>query len=150
MASRVKQNRVVIELACENLERAGFTEVKSSKDQGTYPDTYILARRNGTDYFVGVTGRKERRKDGDHNPEYNLIVPPSRLDEVRRTARQLKRVPAFVALPLRPQEGTYLAYFGKLERIGDRGSVPMLPRDRRNYELLTPIPVPDPRVADLA
>jgi hypothetical protein len=55
MASRIKRNRLVIQLACECLENKGFRIIERYQDQGTYPRTYTIAERDGSVYLIATT-----------------------------------------------------------------------------------------------
>lgn len=103
------------------------------------------------DYLIGVVGRKEISASGGYNPSYNLVDTASQMAEACNIANRLHRTPAFVTIALRPQEGLYSAYFGLLEAIDYKNSVPMHPDNpdgRKAYELLMP-PCNDARVAAL-
>jgi hypothetical protein len=148
--SNVAQNRLVIVLARESLQRGGFTNVACNKDQGTFPHTYATARdaATGKEYLIGITGREERSADGGENKSFNLV----RIDDDKRQARELAKSMdkelAFVAVALRKSDNSYAAYFRELEPIGFPRSIPMLQSNRSAYRPLTPY-APDMRIKDL-
>ena len=84
MASRIKQNRLVIQLARECLENKGFRIIERYQDRGTYSRTYTIAERDGSVYLIATTGREEIRADGKLNPEYNLVQKSNDQEQARR------------------------------------------------------------------
>lgn len=136
LMSKIQQNRLGIQLALECLRNNRFTNISPSKLQGTYPSAHITAERDGVKFHIGVTSREEIGADGDYNPCYNLVTNAADLDEARRQAQAIGAVAAFVTLALRRSKGSFLAYFGTLQRIDYARCVPMLPQDRRAFELL--------------
>ena len=134
--SKIQQNRLGIELALECLRDRRFMNVSANRSQGTYPNAYITAERDGVKFFIGVTSREEIGADGAYNHCYNLVKTAADLHQARRQARMLTAIPAFVALALRRTKGSFAAYFGPLERIDCARCIPMLPQDRYAYELL--------------
>jgi hypothetical protein len=148
MASPAKQNRVAIELAVECLRRSSFAHVHANRSQGTFPHAHITATRGGESFFIGVRSRKEIGADGDYNRSYNIVETAEDMREGRAIATKRNEVPAFVTIALRPEEGTYSAFFGRLQSVSFKRSIPMLLGDRRTYEELCPFTY-DPRVAEL-
>ena len=102
MASRIKRNRLVIQLARECLENKGFRIIERYQDQGTYPRTYTIAERDGSVYLIATTGREEIRADGKLNPEYNLVQNSNDQEQARRLEnnKHPDKIPAFVAVAL--------------------------------------------------
>jgi hypothetical protein len=119
MASRIKQNRLVIQLARECLENKGFRIIERYQDQGTYPRMYTIAERDGSVYLIATTGREEIRADGKLNPEYNLVQNSNDQEQARRLEnnKHPDKIPAFVAVALRCNEGQYSAYFDRLKTV---------------------------------
>ena len=74
MPNRIKQNRLVIEIACECLENDGFANVNQNKKQGTFPDVHVTAERDGIAYLIGITGREEIGVNGEPNPSFNMAI----------------------------------------------------------------------------
>jgi hypothetical protein len=148
--SNVTQNRIVIELARESLQRGGFTNVACNKDQGTFPHTYATARdaATGIEYLIGITGRTENRADGEENESFNLVRTDDDQRQARELAKSIDKKLAFVAVALRQSDNSYAAYFGELEPIGFPRSIPMLQSDRSAYRLLAPY-TSDMRIKDL-
>ncbi len=150
MKSNTAQNRLIIKLARECLDKNGFTNPHPNKQQGTFPDVFITTRdsRTATEYLVGITGRVETKADGTLNPSFNLV----RTDDDRRKAtglaQTMNRTLAFVAIALRQSDASYTAYFGDLNAIGFPRDIPMLPRDRTGYRQLVGY-TKDPRVKAL-
>jgi hypothetical protein len=149
MPNTIKQNRLVIELACECLRNNGFTNVNRNKDQGTFPNVYATATDSGIQYLVGITGREETSADAGLNPAFNIVRTATDRRRARVLARNMGTVLAFVAVALRREDSSYSAHFGELERIGFPRSIPMLPRDRVDYRPLA-IHTHDTRVGDLS
>ena len=102
MASRIKQNRLVIQLARECLENKGFRIIERYQDRGTYSRTYTIAERDGSVYLIATTGREEIRADGKLNPEYNLVQNSNDQEQARRLEnnKHPDKIPAFVAVAL--------------------------------------------------
>jgi hypothetical protein len=136
MSSRIEQNRLVIEIACECLKQNGFMHVNRNRDQGTFPDVYVTADRNGILYLIGITGREETGADGEPNPSFNLVRTEGDRRKAKTLAQNTSRVLAFVAVALRREDGKYSTYFEELDRIGFPRSIPMLPQERSNYQSL--------------
>ena len=152
LKSNIRQNRLVIKLACEclNSSGSGFANVNRNNDQGTFPHTYATARdtQTGIEYLIGITGRGERKADGDWDPEFNLVRTEENRREARALAARMKKKLAFVAIALRKADGAYAAYFGELDTIGFPRAIPMLPFDRTRYRQLSGYPQ-DVRVKEL-
>lgn len=144
-----EQNRLVIELACECLRKKQFTNVRLNRNQGTFPDVYITADRNGSQYLIGITGREEIGADGKPNCSFNLVRTDGDRKKARELAGRMKRKLAFVAVALQKTTGSYSAYFDELEPIGFPRGIRMLPEDRSDYELLSPF-TDDARVKALS
>jgi hypothetical protein len=140
MKSNVAQNRLIIELARECLDKNGFTNPAPNKRQGTFPYVYVTTRDpgNGVEYLVGITGRVETRADGTWNPSFNLVRTDDDRSKARDLANYMNRTLAFVAIALRETDASYAAYFGKLDAIGFPRDIPMLPPDRSSYRQLAP------------
>jgi hypothetical protein len=149
VASNAQQNRVAIELAVQCLMRNGFLSVQANRRQGTFPHANITADRGGEKFLVGITSRREIGADGNYNPSYNIVKDAEDMEEARKIAGRRGEVAAFVAIALRPEEGKYSAYFGRLQALQFRRDIPMLFSDRRRYEELVRDEY-DERVASLA
>lgn len=68
----------------------------------------------------------------------------------RYSAEAYGAIPAWVTVAMRPEQGTYSAYFGLASVIRHRRSVPMQLADRIAYRELAPIGTKDIRItADL-
>jgi hypothetical protein len=144
------------QLAEEGLVRSGFVRVENlNREQANYRWADLMAVRDGKRYFIGVKARNEDKAEGGPNPSYNIVLISKAKDaelkkrgmtrqeitalllkEVRVLAKSRRAIPAWVTVAVRPLEGTYAAYFGLLDQIGSRRSVPMLPKDRASYEAL--------------
>ena len=152
MTNKIRQNRLVIKLACESLNSSGsgFASVSRNKDQGTFPDVYATAldTSSGVEYLVGITGRVETKADGDWDPLFNLVRSEDDRRKARALAERMNKTLAFVAIALRKADGAYAAYFGELDAIEFPRAIPMLPDDRKKYRQLTPY-TQDARVMQL-
>lgn len=138
MKSNVAQNRLVIKLARECLDKNGFTNPHPNRLQGTFPDVYVTTRdpSNGVEYLVGITGRVETKADGTLNPSFNIVRTDDDRRKARELAKRMNRTLAFVAIALRETDASYAAYFGELDAIGFPRDIPMLPPDRSSYRQL--------------
>ena len=143
-------------LAAEALAANGFTGVVNlNETRRNHPFADLLASQGGTRYLIGVKTRNERRDIGLLNESYNCILVADaankRLKAQGRTveeitdlafsnvadiARIYDSVPAWIAVPVRPLEGTYSVYFGLLSDLGARRSIPMTPAARARYRCL--------------
>lgn len=104
MASRIKQNRLVIQLARECLENKGFKIIERYQDRGTYSRTYTIAERDGSVYLIATTGREEIRADGKLNPEYNLVQNSNDQEQARRLENNKHPDKACFNFPLNTRE----------------------------------------------
>jgi hypothetical protein len=143
-------------LAAEALVAHDFQDVENLNDRHhNQPFADLLARKDGRTYFIGVKTRNEDRDVGGINESYNCVLVPDAinrrlkergmtkdeitalaLDQVRALAKQFSAIPAWIAIPMRPMEGKYSAYFGLMENLGNRRSIPMTHAARRTYECL--------------
>lgn len=143
-------------LAAECLEASGFTGIKNLNDlTRNFPFADIIAERGGNRYLIGVKARNEFRDNGRLNPCYNaVLINKAKNDQLKREgksegditallwaevgqlANRWEAIPAWVTVALRPEIGTYSAYFGLVSMLGIRRSIPMKPADRRQYECL--------------
>ena len=143
------------QLAEERLADAGFTEIKNLNEGRNFPFADIIAKRNNVSYLIGVKTRNEYQADGKINPTYNAIlirkdknrelktlgrteqeITHLLWEEVGRLAGAFKAVPAWVAVAVRAERNSYSAYFGLVELIKARRSIPMKLHERVKYELL--------------
>jgi hypothetical protein len=157
------------QLAEERLVDAGFKDVRNLNRGMNFPYADILARKVSQLFLIGVKSRNEYQAGGAINPSYNAILIRNdkkqmleRLgkteaeitailwDGVDQIAARWKAVPAWVTVAMRPERGTYSAYYGLVSAICNRRSIPMTLAGRSGYTLLAPIGTKDPRVtADL-
>ena len=142
MTSSSAKNQIVIELAseCLRLSRSGFANVTINQKQGTFPDVYGSASdlNNNIHYLIGITGRSERKVNGDWDDRFNLVRNDRDHERAKELVSKLKKEPAFVAIAFREADYSYTAYFGELNLIGFPRAIPMLPNDRSNYRQLIP------------
>jgi len=145
------------ELAACALSENGFHSISNLNREYrmNFPFADILAERRGVRYFVSVKARNEERDSGGLNEAYNLVcvadavnrrlksmdksvddITRMALDRIFALSREFGATPAFVAIPVRPLQGTYCAYFGLLEHLGVRRSIPMKEEQRNKYECL--------------
>ena len=148
MTNNAEQNRLAIQLAEESLRRSGFENISSNDQQGTYPHTRITAKRRGKSYFIGVTSRQEIGADAEYNRSFNIVTTAADMKIALSMAKVRKEIPAFVTIALNRQEGSFAAFFGTLASVDNKRSIPMLPRDRIQYEELVP-KQSDPRIVSL-
>ncbi|WP_156394352.1 hypothetical protein [Mesorhizobium sp. Root172] len=152
-------------LAEERLRAAGFEGVRNLNLGINFPYADIMAIRSGQGFLIGVKSRNEFQTNGRINPCYNAVLiadaPRRELErrgkaeaditallwsEVDELARQADAVPAWVAIAMRPMEGTYSAYFGLASAVRHRRSIPMKLRDRTGYVELAPAGTKDERI----
>ena len=156
-------------LAEECLSAAGFTAIKNLNAGANFPYADIIATEGGQSYLIGVKARNEFRDVGSLNPTYNAIkINDAKNRELKRLgmseaeitalmwaavdklAAPYGAIPAWIAIAMRPEQGTYSAYFGSAAMIRHRRSIPMLPADRIKYREFAPLGTRDVRItADL-
>jgi hypothetical protein len=132
-------------LAAEALKRNGFSGVRNLNDQlHNHPFADLFAERDGLRYFIGVKTRNEEREVGGLNGSYNCVLVPDHVNrrlkeegattdditrlalaQVESLAARFQAIPAWIAVPVRPLEGTYASYFGLLSHLGNKRSIPM-------------------------
>ena len=164
-----KLGRLGERLAEERLIAAGFTSVQNLNRGINFPYADVLASKNGQRYLIGVKSRNEFQDNGKLNPCYNAVLirndKKKVLEGLGKTEAQITAIlwegideiaahlagnTAWIAIALRPEQGTYSAYFGLVSDIRHRRSIPMKPADRDAYVELAPIGTKDARVtADL-
>jgi hypothetical protein len=124
--------------AIDLLKRAGFSAVTElNADFSNHPFGDICAERNGARYLIGVKTRNKYQASGLINPTYNVR---KRGVDVGAIAEQRKAIPAWIAIPVIPEEQTFSAYFGTILQIneaGERFSIPMGPEQTARYERLS-------------
>lgn len=149
-------------LAMELLERAGFRDIRDLNERRNFPFGDILAARD-RNYLISVKTRCELRDCGRLNESYNLIKISDRANRrlqsegksmqqiteimwqaVDRLADACRAVPAFVTVSVRPENGTFSAYFG--EPLRHIRSIPMTVRSRATYQELAPVGTRDFRI----
>jgi hypothetical protein len=164
-----KLGRLGEQLAEERLTAAGFTNVQNLNRGVNFPYADILASKSGQLFLIGVKSRNEFQDNGKLNPCYNAVLirndKKKLLEGLGKTEAQITSIlwegvdkiaarwratPAWIAVAMRPEQGTYSAYFGLVSTIRHRRSIPMKPADRVAYVELAPIGSKDARVtADL-
>lgn len=146
--------RVGEEIAAECLLRNRFTDVVDLNSiNRNYPFADIMAVKDGIRFFIGVKTRNEMQQGGTAlNASYNLVLANNArnrilkeqgyaveqitgmlLDEVRTLAQKVEAVPAWITVPVDVMTSTYSAYFGLLEDLGHKRSVPMTMAVRKRY-----------------
>jgi hypothetical protein len=164
-----KLGRLGEQLAEERLRAAGFTDVENLNRGVNFPYADILAIQAGKVFLIGVKSRNEFQADGKINPGYNAVLirndRKKQLEGLGKTEAEITEIlwngvdqiaarwratPAWVTVAMRPEQGTYSAYFGLVSAIRHRRSIPMKPADRTAYVELAAIGTKDLRVtADL-
>ncbi|PBB81225.1 hypothetical protein CK218_12720 [Mesorhizobium sp. WSM3879] len=141
-------------LAAECLARAGFSEVVNLNCvRRHYPFADLIGVRNNVRFLIGVKTRNEMRRGRlKMNEAYNLVLvsnPKNQalklqgrtveeitrmaLEEVHQLARAERAKPAWITVPINATTATFSAYFGLLDDLGCRRSVPMTYEARRRY-----------------
>ncbi|MEY9768581.1 Holliday junction resolvase-like predicted endonuclease [Sinorhizobium fredii] len=164
-----KLGRLGETLAEECLKAAGYKEVRNLNLGTNFPFADLIAELSGKRYLISVKSRNEFRADGNLNECYNAVklneaekralqVQGKSQDEITAIiweavdglAQQWNACPAWIAVPMRPEESSYSAYFGEVSLIRHRRSIPVLPSDRLRYTELAPLGTYDARItADL-
>lgn len=150
--------RVGEEIAAACLLQNGFTEVIDLNTvRRNYPFADVMAVKDGVRFFIGVKTRNEMKQGRSAlNESYNLILANNArnrilkeqglsvdqitsmlLDEVWTLARKVEAVPAWITIPVNVTTSTYSAYFGLLEDLGHKRSVPMTMAARARYLALS-------------
>lgn len=147
-----KLGRVGELLAEERLKSAGFANVQNLNRGINFPYADILASLSGQRYLIGVKSRNEFKDDGKINPCYNAVLirkdKNKELQAMGKTEAEITAIlwsgvdeiaarwgaiPAWVAVAMRPEQGSYSAYFGLVSVIRHRRSIPMKFEDRAAY-----------------
>lgn len=156
-------------LAEERLKAAGFKDVQNLNRAINFPFADLIAELSGRRYLISVKSRNEFQANGKLNPCYNAVkfnntvvralqaegkseseITAIIWEAVDGLAQQQNASPAWIAVPMRPQESSYSAYFGEVSLIRHRRSIPVLPSDRVRYTELAPLGTYDARItADL-
>lgn len=145
------------QLAAECLTRFGFGEVVNLNGvRRHYPFADLIGVRDNARFLIGVKTRNEMRQGQlEINGSYNLIlvsdaknralksqgktveeITRMALEEVHQLARAERAIPAWVTVPIDVATATFSAYFGLLDDLGNRRSVPMTFDARRRYLVL--------------
>jgi GTPase SAR1 family protein len=160
-----KLGRIGEQLAEERLAHAGFRDVRNLNRGINFPYADVLARKDGQLFLIGVKSRNEFQENGKINPCYNAVLIRNdkkqlleRLgkteaeitailwDGVDQIASRWNAIPAWVTVAMRPERGTYSAYFGLVSAIRHRRSIPMKLADRAPYVELAAVGTRDPKV----
>jgi hypothetical protein len=124
--------------AIDLLKRAGFSTVRElNADFPNHPFGDICAERNGARYLIAVKTRNKYQASGLINPTYNVR---KREADIGATAQRHDAIPAWIAIPVIPEERIFSAYFdriSKIEEAGERFSIPMRPGQTVRYECLS-------------
>jgi len=141
------------ELAEEALVATGYQGVRNLNDtRPNQPFADIFAERDGKRYFISVKTRNESRLGGGLNESYNCFVIADAVNtllkaqgksseditqlalaEIETLALEFAAVPAWITVPVRPDQGTYAVYFGVLSDLGITRSIPMTPQARSKH-----------------
>jgi Holliday junction resolvase-like predicted endonuclease len=161
-----KLGRLGEDLVAERLRYHGYTNIENlNLRRNNYPFGDLLATKHGVRYFIGVKARNEMRQgDVGLNESYNLVLIPDAanarlktqgkttdqitsmlLAEVSSLADGLGATAAWATVSIRPRAGTYSGYFGLVTTLGNRRSVPMVPKASATYHCLAR-DLPDARV----
>ncbi|MCK3776683.1 hypothetical protein MZK49_08050 [Ensifer sesbaniae] len=160
-----KLGRLGETLAEERLKVAGFKDVRNLNLRTNYPFADLIAELSGQRYLISVKSRNEFRADGKLNECYNAVkfneaekrtlqAQGKSQDEITAIiweavdglAQQWNACPAWIVVPMRPEEGSYSAYFGLASVIRHRRSIPVQPADRARYMELAPLGTFDARI----
>ena len=143
-------------LAENALKRNGFKNVQNLNEiRNNHPYGDILAEKRGKKYIISVKTRNEKRDNGALNESYNCIkvadatnkklksrgktateITKLAFDQVEKISSSHNAIPAWAAIPIRPEQGTYSVYFGLLQDLEMRRSIPMTRSAIEQYECL--------------
>jgi hypothetical protein len=143
-------------LAAEALEHHSFQDVCNlNEKRNNQPFADLMATKDGKNYFIGVKARNEKRDIGMLNESYNCVlvrdavnkrlkisglttdqITQLAIEQVAKLANKFDAIPAWITVAVRSHQGTYAAYFGLLESLGNRRSIPMTVHARGNYVCL--------------
>ena len=121
-------------LAAEALAAKGFINVENLNEEIVhFPFADIVAERDNRRFLIGVKSRNEDRDVGSLNGAYNIVdIPRSEkrwmkehgrstdevtalaLSRAHELARSYGAEAAWITVPMRPLDGTYAVYFGRL------------------------------------
>jgi Holliday junction resolvase-like predicted endonuclease len=126
-----KLGRLGEQLAAECLLRAGFTAVRNLNQGTNFRYADIVASSADERFLIGVKARNEYQASGKINPCYNAVLiatDKKRMLEQRgmteaeitallwlgvdTIAAKENATPAWIAVAIRPEQGSYSAYFG--------------------------------------
>jgi len=146
------------QIAEEALKSKGFEHVCNlNQTNPNQPYADLQATRNGELYFIGVKTRNVHKANGTLNESYNCFLVSGKKNRRLKTEgksvhditkialEQIKQmafdfnpnaIPAWVVVAIRPQDRTHSMYFGTLEKLGCKRSIPMTPNALKNYECL--------------
>lgn len=160
-----KLGRLGETLAEECLKASGFTEVRNLNRGAKFPYADLIAELSGQRYLISVKSRNEFQASGKLNPCYNAVrfneaairvlqaegkseneITKIIWEAVDALASQWNACPAWIVVPMRPEESSYSAYFGEVSLLRHRRSIPVLPSDRRRYRELAPLGTYDARI----
>lgn len=152
-----KLGRLGETLAEEQLNANGFSNVKNLNESINYPFADLVAELKGVRFLISVKTRNEFQANGKLNPCFNAVNPNQAvlraLKAEGKTEDQITAIiweavdhlasrwgarPAWISIPMRPEEGTYAAYFGEVAQIRHRRSIPMTAEACRRYRKLAP------------
>lgn len=156
-------------LAEEALNARGFTNVKNLNTlRHNQPYADLIAERGGKRFFIGVKTRNEDRDVGLRNESYNCVlvsdaanrrlkalglsvdqITAMALKAVEKLATDFEATAAWIAIPARPEQGTYAVYFGLLSDLSGKRSIPMTESAIAKYECLVDWTSDSRIVADL-
>jgi Holliday junction resolvase-like predicted endonuclease len=145
------------QLAIECLGKNGFSNIRDLNDESkNFPYADVMAERGGVRYFISVKSRNEKRRGGRLNDSYNVLlingtrnkqlkiqgksqteITKMLIDEAHQLANQFDAVAAWTTIPIRPCRQSYAAFFGLLDDLGVRRSIPMKPHNYSNYQTLS-------------
>jgi hypothetical protein len=133
-------------LAWTALERAGYkVNFSPFEDNSAYGT--LLATKHGIRFLIQVKTRHKFKRDGTLNKRYRLTTTRTgRLSEIVSTAEKTYNAKAhWIAVQIDLSEWKYSVYFGSIQELHGRESIPMAPSDRDYYSCLADneeIPMP--------
>lgn len=122
-------------LAVEVLVKASFKNVRNLNDEKrNYPFADIFAERDKKRYVISVKARNKYEVSGKLNSRYKLGKKV--YDNAPMATRDFNATPAFLAIQLDNNTGTYCAYFGELSVLQGNNAILMEERHLHKYDCL--------------
>jgi len=122
-------------LAFEIFEKNNFKNIKNLNEiKSNFPFADIYAERDNKKYIVSVKSRNKFELNGNLNSRYKLDKNCNMQAVI--LSKQFKAIPAFLAIQMDNDNGTYSAYFGELHILNGNKAILMGDKYLSRYECL--------------